>query len=148
MLKIEKATVEDIDHLLVLLQEQFLEHEIRFSNTQLKTAIRQLLTQEGLGFVLTAREKDQLLGFAVISFAWTLEHGGKSAWLDELYVLPDFRNAGIGTTLIEQVIIEAEKSACLAIDLEVDDNHQRAANLYERKGFHRLKRSRWAKSLC
>ena len=147
MLKIKKATSQDIDQLLQLMQKQFLEHEIQFNSVQLRSAIRHLLTSEGLGFVLTARRNSRLLGFAAISFAWTLEHGGKSAWLDELYVLPEFRNAGIGAMLIEQVAIEVQASGCQVVDLEVDAAHRRAENLYERAGFQKLARSRWVKPL-
>ena len=147
MIKIERATSEDVDQLLELVHMQFLEHGIQFSAVQLNAATKHLLTRQELGFVLTAKKNHQLLGFAAVSFAWTLEHGGKSAWLDELYVLPGFRCSGIGTTLIERVIIEARETSCLAIDIEVEDEHQRAENLYERKGFKKLKRSRWVKSL-
>lgn len=90
------------------------------------------------------RKKNQSLGFAVISFAWTLEHGGKSAWLDELYVLPEHRNAGIGSAIVDRLFIEAKEKGCLAVDLEVESDHRRAENLYVRKGFQKLDRSRWA----
>jgi ribosomal protein S18 acetylase RimI-like enzyme len=146
-MNIERATSKDIDQLLELMQKQFLEHEIGFNTDQLEAAIRHVLTHEGLGFILTAEDNNQLLGFAAISFAWTLEHGGKSAWLDELYVLPEHRNAGIGTGPVERVMIEAEERGCLAIDLEVDNEHRRAENLYKRKGFQKLERSRWVKRI-
>ena len=144
-MNIERATSKDIDELLELIQKQFLEHEIECNAPQLEAAIRPMLTDEALGFILIAKDNDQLFGFAAISFAWTLEHGGKSAWLDELYVLPEHRNAGIGTVLLESVMSEVEKEGCLAVDLEVDNDHRRAENLYKRKGFQKIERSRWVK---
>jgi ribosomal protein S18 acetylase RimI-like enzyme len=147
MLRIERATSEDTEQLLELMQKQFLEHGIPFDDARLRAAIEQLLALDGLGFVLSARKNSQLVGLAVISLAWTLEHGGKSAWLDELFVLPEFRGAGIGAMLLERVVIEASESRCLAIDLEVDSEHRRAENLYARNGFKKLQRSRWVKSL-
>jgi GNAT superfamily N-acetyltransferase len=73
-----------------------------------------------------------------------LEHGGKSAWLDELYVLPEKRGRGIGTALVEEVIARCRASGCAAIDLEVDQEHQDAERLYSRHGFKQLPRARWA----
>lgn len=146
-MKIEIATTKDLNILHELIQKQFLEHEIDYENDQLKSAIDQMLTNDNLGFFLIAKEKNRSLGFAVISFAWTLEHGGKSAWLDELYVLPEHRNAGIGSAIVDRLFIEAKEKGCLAVDLEVESDHRRAENLYVRKGFQKLDRSRWAQRI-
>ena len=146
-MKIEIATIEDLNILHELIQKQFLEHEIDYKDDQLKSAIEQMLTIDSLGFFLIAKENDQSLGFAAISFAWTLEHGGKSAWLDELYVIPKYRGAGIGSAIIDRLIIEAKEKGCLAVDLEVESDHRRAENLYARKGFQKLDRSRWAQRI-
>jgi ribosomal protein S18 acetylase RimI-like enzyme len=146
-MKIEIATTKDLNILHELIQKQFLEHEIDYEDDQLKSAIDQMLTNDSLGFFLIAKEKNQSLGFAVISFAWTLEHGGKSAWLDELYVLPEHRNAGIGSAIVDRLFIEAKEKGCLAVDLEVESDHRRAENLYVRKGFQKLDRSRWAQRI-
>lgn len=146
-MEIEIATTKDLNILHELIQKQFLEHEIDYEDDQLKSAIDQMLTNDSLGFFLIAKEKNQSLGFAVISFAWTLEHGGKSAWLDELYVLPEHRNAGIGSAIVDRLFIEAKEKGCLAVDLEVESDHRRAENLYVRKGFQKLDRSRWAQRI-
>lgn len=146
-MNIEIATTKDLNILHALMQKQFLEHQIEYKDDQLKSAIRQMLSDETLGFFLIAKENKHSLGFAAISFAWTLEHGGKTAWLDELYVLPEHRGAGIGSAIIDQLLIEAKEKGCLAVDLEVESDHRRAENLYMRKGFQKLDRSRWAQRI-
>lgn len=144
---IELAKPHDIHDLLVLLKKQFAEHRIEFDPDQLKSSLMHLIAHEDLGCAWIAREGRSSIGFAIVSMAWTLELGGKSAWLDELYVLPQWRNAGVGTLLIESVIEKLRKLGCLAIDLEVDDDHRRAESLYARFGFESLERSRWVKRL-
>lgn len=96
---------------------------------------------------LVARKNDQVIGCAAISYAWTLEHGGKSAWLDELYVLPAYRGQGIGSLLVDRAVAEAQSEGCKAMDLEVEEEHVRAERLYARKGFRPLRRRRWVKPL-
>ena len=96
---------------------------------------------------MIASKGEQAIGFAAVSYAWTLEHGGKSAWLDELYVLPEYRGSGVGSLLIEGVVAHANQESCLAIDLEFEAGHSRAEHLYIRKGFEKLQRSRWVKKL-
>lgn len=146
-MNIETASGKDIDRLFALVQLQFHEHGIRFDSAELRAAIAHLLAHDRLGFILIAREDSQSVGFAVISFAWTLEHGGMSAWLDELYVLPDRRDEGIGTALLERLFVEVNERGCLAVDLEVEAEHRKAENLYRRMGFQKLKRRRWVKPL-
>jgi ribosomal protein S18 acetylase RimI-like enzyme len=147
MITVERATLADREILIDLTHRQFIEHEIMYTAEILDSAIEEMLAKEGLGILLIAIENSQVIGFAVISFSWTLEHGGKSAWLDELYVLPEYRGRGVGSMLVGKVIEAAKKEGCKAIDLEVEEDHRRAERLYERKGFERLTRSRWAKSL-
>ncbi len=143
MITINRGTLDDLDNLLELMQDQFKEHEILVEENALVTAMVELLKRDDLGFFLVAREGIRVVGFAAISFAWTLEHGGQSAWLDELYVIPERRRGGIGGRLIDQVVREARKVGCRALDLEVDAEHRDAERLYERKGFTQLLRNRW-----
>ncbi|MDI6807801.1 MAG: GNAT family N-acetyltransferase [Candidatus Eisenbacteria bacterium] len=82
-----------------------------------------------------------------ISIAWTLERGGLTAWLEELYVVPERRECGIGSLMLGAVLERVREHGCAAIDLEVDITHDRATHLYMREGFEQLNRSRWAKFL-
>ena len=143
MIQISRGTIDNIDILYTLMQDQFKSHEILVEENTLITAVVELLRRGGLGFFLIAWEGKNALGLAAVSYAWTLEHGGKTAWLDELYVIPERRGEGIGSTLIDQVIHEAREEGCRAIDLEVDSDHLEAERLYERKGFIQLPRRRW-----
>ena len=147
-IRIRKAGPADLDIILTLLEKQFNEHRIDdLTADELEGAIKTEFTKNDLGFFMIASKEDQVIGFAAVSYAWTLEHGGKSAWLDELYVLPDQRSAGVGSLLVEGVIKVLKQEGCLAIDLEVEADHSRAEHLYARKGFEKLRRTRWVKKL-
>ena len=144
-LQIKAVTSKDLDEILRLLQLQFEEHQINIAEPDLKGGVAEVLKDKRLGVILAAHQGEVVVGFAVLALTWTLEHGGKSAWLDELYVLPHLRDRGIGRALIEAAISEAIKLDCAAIDLEVDEDHSRAERLYKDYGFVRLPRSRWVK---
>jgi ribosomal protein S18 acetylase RimI-like enzyme len=62
-------------------------------------------------------------------------------------VIPDHRSRGIGTALVSAVIERARETGSVAVDLEIDADHSRAASLYQRLGFRPLQRSRWVKEL-
>jgi GNAT superfamily N-acetyltransferase len=60
------------------------------------------------------------IGVAYASSLLSLEHGGVSGWLEELYVLPQWRGRGIGSRLVAEVIAHARELGWRALDLEVE----------------------------
>ncbi|HSJ58459.1 MAG TPA: GNAT family N-acetyltransferase [Anaerolineae bacterium] len=146
-LELRVATASDLETVLDLLAAQFSEHDIELPGQALRLAVAALFDRDDLGFFVVACDGAQTVGLAAVSFAWTLEHGGRSAWLDELYVLPERRAAGIGTALLREAVRHAAATGCAAVDLEVDRDHRRAEALYAREGFSPLPRSRWVRPL-
>ena len=141
---VQSATVRDVVPLLAI---QFREHDIALSDETIERAVRGLVDVNGRGRVIAAYEEGRAIGVAVLAYTWTLEHGGLCTWLDELYVIPERRGAGIGTALLHEAMRVAEEDGCLAMDLEVDAEHVRAERLYEREGFARRMRNRFYRSL-
>lgn len=134
----------DAPAILPLIAAQYDEHAIVRAPRELEAGIAGLVDHPERGAVLVAARPghDDLAGLAVVSFTWTLENGGRTAWLDELYVTPGHRGSGLGTSLLEAVIAIADAEGCLAIELEVDHDHARAEALYQRYGFRVLPRRR------
>jgi GNAT superfamily N-acetyltransferase len=142
--RVDSTTQADAARLLAL---QFEEHRIHLPAHRLEQAVAGLVGPAGFGAMLVAREGGRAIGLAALSYLWTLEHGGKAAWLDELYVVPDRRSSGVGSALLEAAAEVALADGCGTMDLEVDREHSRVEALYERKGFVRLPRSRWVRHL-
>jgi GNAT superfamily N-acetyltransferase len=133
----------DGEIIAALLMAQLAEHSIDTPADAVRRAVEGMLANADRGFILIAVRGAAVLGVAYVSFTWTLEHGGKSAWLEELYVLPGERNRGIGRAIVEAVIYNARAAGCAGIDLEVERSHARAEHLYSRAGFTPLRRARW-----
>lgn len=148
MMEIQQAQPFDLEPVLGMMQGQFQEHGINVPAERLRNAVVAMLENAELGFFMVARQQGEAVGMACVSFCWTLEHGGKSAWLDELYVLPPYRGTGLGGALLQAVLSKTRESGCAAVDLEVDIEHRRVENLYRRAGFEPLARSRWVKLLA
>jgi GNAT superfamily N-acetyltransferase len=138
---------QDRDVLVALLAAQLHEHHIALSSERLAAAVDGPLRDAARGFFLIARVQGTAVGVAYLSFTWTLEHGGKSCWLEELYVMPAYRERGIGRQLLGAVCQRATELGCAAVDLEVEEEHARAQRLYEREGFRPHRRHRWVRIL-
>jgi GNAT superfamily N-acetyltransferase len=144
---VRSATFADREILARLLAAQLAEHGISLDAPLLAAAIDGVIERPERGRFLIARASGEDVGVAYVSFLWALEHGGKSAWLEELYVVPAQRSAGFGTTLLRAACALARDEGCAAMDLEVEADHARAARLYEREGFRAHRRARWVKVL-
>jgi ribosomal protein S18 acetylase RimI-like enzyme len=144
---IRRATADDLDEVVDLLAAQLAEHDIPIDRADLAFAAEAILRVPERGFLLLAVADEGTVGVACVSYSWTVERGGKVAWLDELYVVPARREHGIGNALLEDVIDAAGADGCRTVELEVETSHARAEHLYRRHGFSDLPRRRWTLTL-
>jgi GNAT superfamily N-acetyltransferase len=140
---ITTARSSDRADILALLAAQLAEHAIDLPAKRLAHAVDGVLAEPARGVLFLARAEGAAVGVAYLSFTWTLEHGGRVGWLEELYVVPAQRGHGIGTALLDTVCARARAAGCGAVDLEVDAGHARAAELYRRRGFGAVSRTRF-----
>jgi ribosomal protein S18 acetylase RimI-like enzyme len=142
---IDRAHASDRDAAADLLIAQMREHRIDRQREELLQVVTGILADKQRGFLLLARAGAEVVGIAYLATIWSVEHGGRSGWLEELYVIPEYRERGIGQALLTAVMERARELGLVAVDLEVDVEHQRAEALYARFGFRSLPRSRWVK---
>src|SRR5690242_3363495 len=145
--EVRAAAPADLDAVIALLVAQLREHAIDTATASIAAAADGIVRHPERGCILVACEAGAIVGVAALSFVWTIEHGGRSAWLEELYVSPPARGRGIGTALLRAALRTAADAGAAAVDLEVDAGHRRAARLYAREGFHALGRERWVRAL-
>ena len=145
-MEVRRATVSDLDVVLALLRSQYEEHAIVVPQMALTAAVRAVTLHPSRGTILLADDA-KIVGLAALAYTWTLEHGGRVAWLDELFVVPEQRGRGIGQVLLQHALVIAEEMGCRVVQLEVETGHERAEHLYLRAGFTPVKRRRWSRSL-
>ena len=145
---INPVDARKVDALVALFEAQLREHAIETSREDLRVVIRTAIDDQRYGFILAASAHDgSLVGAAYASSLLSFEHGGVSGWLEELYVLPQWRGQGIGSQLLRAVIARARSLGWRALDLEVDATHQRAISLYVRHEFQPHSRTRFYRIL-
>ena len=145
---VRAARRDDLPALTALLIAQLRDHGNDVSDDDLAAAARGMIERPQRGQFLLALDGGTVVGLAALSYLWTLERGGLAAWLDELYVLPERRDAGIGAALVAAAIATACAAGALAVELEIEAGHERVASLYRRTGFEPLSRQHWALRLA
>lgn len=78
-------------------------------------------------------EKDgNTAGYALLNRSWSQEAGGMAVWIEEIFVLDQYRNQGLGRELFDSL----EKFApAVRYRLEIEPDNERAEKLYRRMGF-------------
>jgi diamine N-acetyltransferase len=85
------------------------------------------------------------VGYVVLSFDFSLEYGGKNAWIDELFIRPELRGKGIGSKALDFAVQVARECGAKVLHLEVNRGNP-AIHLYRRHGFedhNRALLSKW-----
>ncbi len=142
---IRRATPADRDATVALLVAQMREHDIPTPAERLAAAFDRVVADAERGVILLARDGERAVGVAALSYAFPIEVGQRTAWLEELYVEPALRARGIGTALLQSALEIADDAGAVAVDLEIVVGHERVERLYSRFGFSRMPRARWTR---
>ena len=78
---------------------------------------------------------EPVVGFALVTLRSNVWFDGAVALLDELYVAPDSRGQGIGTSMIAALFDRARDDGWGPIEVNVDEFDHDARRFYERHGF-------------
>ena len=103
------------------------------------TATEADLLRDGFGpnpfyFCLIADEDQKPAGFALYFFNYSTWLGKPGIYLEDLFVLPEFRGQGIGKALLQRVAAIAEENGCLRLQWEVLDWNTPAIEFYRAMG--------------
>lgn len=74
------------------------------------------------------------VGYCVTMKTYSVEAGGITMWIDELFVLEEYRSKGLGRELFKYIEENGDKKL-RRIRLEVELENGRAISLYKKMGF-------------
>jgi GNAT superfamily N-acetyltransferase len=140
------ATPSDI-HILINFMRAYYEYDhLPFAEETAYNALEQLLSDNSLGRAWLICFEDKPIGYMVLSFDFSLEYGGRIAYVDEIFIQEDYRGREIGTRALA-FLEEACRSLNLkALYLEVERANVKAQQFYQKMGFidhDRLLLTKW-----
>ena len=120
--------------LIELMASFYAESRYNLDRLHAEEAFVTLLANENLGCVWLMDQDDQPAGYVVVTFRFGMEYGGLMACLDDLYVLPERRNRGLSTAVLNHVRVFCEDLGIRAITVEVAPDNGPAQTVYRRMG--------------
>jgi ribosomal protein S18 acetylase RimI-like enzyme len=146
-ISVERAVIADLEPLLLLMRRMQADDpwDETFNEPIVKKNLSELFHNPAFGLVLIARDGQALVAYLAICFDFSLEYHGKGAWVDELFVAPEYRGQGIATLLLELAEHASFEAGAQTLHLEVSHGNP-AIELYRRRGFvdhHRYLMTKW-----
>jgi ribosomal protein S18 acetylase RimI-like enzyme len=130
-----QASAHDLAALVELMQEFYGEAGFPLSPDRARAAFLPLLAPGQLGQVWLAEYDGQVAGHLVLTFCYSMEYGGRSAFVDDLFVRPALRNRGVGRALVAHARKVCEEFGVRAMHLEVARANGPAQAIYRAVGF-------------
>jgi GNAT superfamily N-acetyltransferase len=108
---------------------------LSFVEAKVARTLRALLGNPAIGRVWIVEVAARPVGYAVLTFGFSLEYGGRDAKHDELYLEPAHRGAGLGVRVMALLEEACIRLGIRALHLEVDRGNGAGLALYARRGF-------------
>ncbi len=106
-----------------------------FDEQKAGVALTTLLRDRNLGRVWLILDGEVPVGYIVICFSYSLEWLGRDAFVDEFYLLPEYRGHGWGRRTMAFVEDGARSLNVRALNLEVVRQNAAALQVYRKLGF-------------
>ena len=128
---IRRAGLEDLE-LLAALSAEFNEIDGHsHDDARVRTALTPLLVDDALGVVYLFGEPAS--GYAVVTWGYSIESGGRDALLDEIYLRS--RGQGLGGVALEEILDDLRQRGLTRMFLETERPNTKVRTFYTRHGF-------------
>jgi len=128
---IRRARLEDLDALAALSAEFNEIDGHPHDDARVRAALIPLLRDDELGVVYLFGEPPN--GYAVVTWGYSIESGGRDALLDEIYVRT--QGQGLGGAAFEAVLADLRQRGLTRMFLETERPNTKVRTFYTRHGF-------------
>lgn len=135
MLSYRRADEGDIEALLGLMRGLYENDGDDFDPLAHRVALVGLLAHPEYGQVWVIEDDAATVGYAALTFGYSLEYRGRDALVDELFLAESHRGRGLGMATLAFLEAECRRQGIAALHLEVARDNTRAQAVYRAAGF-------------
>ena len=133
--RIETATHRDEAKLLQFIKAYYLFDRIPFDPKAIAAGLSVLLNDPTAGRAWLILNRGKPVGYAILTFGFDLEVGGRQATLTDLYLEAPHRKKGVGRLVLLQIEEFCRSHGVKAIELQVTGKNSGVLDFYRRVGF-------------
>lgn len=128
-------TPEGIPQLLRMMEDFYSIDQYPFNPQTTEQLMHEFAANAHLGTIWTIINKKETIGYIILTFCFSFEFKGRTAFIDELYLTEAYRSRGIGGQVVNFAIQQAKELSLKALHLEVEPHNEKGNKLYLNKGF-------------
>lgn len=132
-----QASIADIPELVRMMTEFYSDSPYTLNPRRAAEAFHSLLADERLGHVwmIQAGAEFKDVGYVVVTLCHSMTYGGLTAIVDDFFIQPAFRGAGLGKTAMADLRAYYASFGIRAIRVETGRDNAVALAVYRRAGF-------------
>jgi GNAT superfamily N-acetyltransferase len=146
-LVVRRAEAADRDTAHRLLTAQLVEHHLPADARGISRGIDFALAPGSPAWLWLAERQGRAVAVFLANRVVSVERGGFTLWVEELYVVPEDRRTGVARALLARVCDQARREGVRAVELEVVPTQAAAFALYRALGFQDVQRQRMSLAL-
>jgi GNAT superfamily N-acetyltransferase len=136
---IRVADTSDLSALTSLIERYWEFERIKgFDAARITALLADLFRGPDRGQIWIAQLGGCSVGYLLVVYLFSLEHGGLMAEIDEFFVVPEKRSLKIGTALLEAATAAMAQRGITHIQLQLGSNNLHGQRFYEKHGFEVL----------
>lgn len=129
------ATPDNIETLIAMMREFYAHEGLAFDEAIARRALQGVIGDDTLGRVFLILLANEVAGYTVLTFGYSLEFYGRDAFVDEIYLRDEHRGRGIGKRALQFLTEVCAKEGVNALHLEVERENTSAQAVYHKFGF-------------
>lgn len=130
-----KATLHDVPLLVGMMAEFYMGSPYTLNPRRAAGAFASLLSDERLGSIWIIQSNAQDVGYVVLTLCHSMTFGGLICVVDDFFIQPAFRGAGLGKAAMAEVRSYCAANGIRAVRVETGRDNAVALAVYGRAGF-------------
>ncbi len=129
------AQTADLATLTGLMTRYGAEAGLTRTDDQRTAAVAPLLEGSPYGAAYLLGPARAPVGYVILTFGWSMAHGGMDGWITEIYVRPSVRRRGIATEVLFALGRTMQSAGVTALHMLVDRTATQAQGAFRTAGF-------------
>jgi len=101
----------------------------------IEDGVKSLMRNEHLATAYFIRSGEERIGYTILTRYHSVEKGGLTVFIDELYVEEPFRRSGVGRSVMSRITELAKNEGARALSVQAEPYNQAAHSFFTGHGF-------------
>jgi ribosomal protein S18 acetylase RimI-like enzyme len=131
-----KVRPSDIDALKDYVQALYKHAEDYDSMVNIEEGVKSLLRNENLATAYFIKQRgEERIGYVILTRYHSVEKGGLTIYIDELFVETQFRRQGVGSQIMDEILTIAREMGAKTLWAQTEPYNDAAQDFFVSKGF-------------